>query len=204
MPREYAQSELIAEEVADELLVGSAPQLLRRPHLDDAAVPHEHDAVAQDDRLLDVVGDEDHRLAQPAVQVCELALEPLPADGVECPEGLVHEQHRRIGCQSSGDPDALRLASGELARPFFRVHGRIEPHELEQFGDPLLDPGCVPAQEPGDGGDVPSHRHVGEEAHALDGVADVTPQFLRRDGGDGATIDEHLAGVDLDHAVDGA
>ena len=112
--RQDAQAELVAEEVAHELLAGAAPQFLRRSHLDDPALPHQHDAVAEEDGLLDIVRDEDHRLAQAPMQGGELALQPLAADGVEGAEGLVHEQDRRVGGQRPGHADALSFAARQL------------------------------------------------------------------------------------------
>ena len=80
---------------------------------DASAHPHEHDPVAEPQRLVDVVGDDDDGLAHQRLHPQQLSLEPQPGDRVQGAEGLVHEQHRGIGAERAGDPDALALAPGE-------------------------------------------------------------------------------------------
>ena len=75
---------------------------------------HHRDPVAEPHRLLDVVGDEDDRLADGLLQAQELRLQPLAHDRVDGGERLVHQQHRRVGGQRPGDPGPLPLPAGEL------------------------------------------------------------------------------------------
>ena len=89
--------------------------LVRRPELRQAAaLRHDRDQVAHLDRLVDVVGDEEDRLGQLALQAQELVLEPLAHDRVDRRERLVHQHERRIRGQRPGHADALPLAAGEL------------------------------------------------------------------------------------------
>ena len=104
-----------------------------------AALAEDRDPVAHRDRLVDVVGDEDHRLRDLAVQPAQLLLQPGARDRVERAERLVHQQHRRVGGERAGEPDALALAARELRRVALRVR-LLEPDELEQLRRPLADP----------------------------------------------------------------
>ena len=49
------------------------------------------------------------------LQSQELVLQPLAHHRVDGAEGLVHQQHRRVGGERAGDADPLALAAGELA-----------------------------------------------------------------------------------------
>ena len=59
--------------------------------LDDPADVHHDDPVAQLDRLVDVVSDEDDRLAQPFLEAEEFVLQTRAHDGVDRPKGFIHE-----------------------------------------------------------------------------------------------------------------
>ena len=87
---------------------------------------------ADEDRLVDVVGDEHDRLVELALQPEELALQLGPHDRVDRAERLVHQQDVRVGGEGAGDADALLLTTGQLRRVLLRAR-RIETDELEQF-----------------------------------------------------------------------
>ncbi len=97
----------------------------------------DRDSVAHLDRLVDVVGDEDHRLADLAVEPPQLVLQPEARDRVERAERLVHQQHGRVCRERAGEPDALALAAGQLRGVALGV-GLLEPDELEQLAGALL------------------------------------------------------------------
>ena len=100
-----------------------------------AALLQDRDPVAHLDRLVDVVGDEDDRLAQLGLQAQELVLQALAVDRVDRAERLVHEHQRRVGGERAGDADALALAAGELRRVARRGSRAVEADELEQLVD---------------------------------------------------------------------
>ena len=87
------------------VVVGGAPTTSSpRAALDHLAVAHDEDAVAQLERLGQVVGDEHHRLADLVVQPDDLVLH-VPADQrVERRERLVEEQHVRVAGQRPARP----------------------------------------------------------------------------------------------------
>ena len=76
------------------------------------------------------MGDEDHRLADLAVQPDDLVLH-VPADQrVERRERLVEEEHLRVHRQRPGQADALLHAAGELVGVGVLVAG--EPDQLDR------------------------------------------------------------------------
>ena len=72
--------------------------------------------VAEDSRLVDVVGDEDNCLGQITLEAQELLLEFVADHRIHGAEGLVHEEHGRIGGERPGHADALLLAARKLGR----------------------------------------------------------------------------------------
>ena len=93
----------------------------------------DRDPVAHLDRLVDVVGDEEDRLAQLGLQPQELVLQALAVDRVDGAERLVHQHHPRVGGERPRDPDPLLLATGELGRVAV-AELRVEADQLEQLG----------------------------------------------------------------------
>ena len=158
--------------------------------------------VAHLDGLVDVVGDEDDRLADLLLEAQELVLQPLAVDRVDRSERLVHQHQRRVDRQRPCHADALALAARELGGKAVARLVRVEADQLEQLVDARADPGLVPAQQARDGGDVVGHAQVREEADLLDGVADVAPQLGRLALFDAATVEQDVAVGDVDHAVD--
>ena len=124
--REALEPAVGADEVLDELIGGVHQQLRRRRVLGQLAADlHDRDAVAHLDRLVDVVGDEEDRLADLGLKPEELVLEPLAVDRVDRAEGLVHQHHRRVRGEGPRDADPLLLAAGELGRvAVARARGR--------------------------------------------------------------------------------
>ena len=114
---------------------GLRQDLGRRAELGEVTADlHHRDEVAHLDRLVDVVGDEQDRLGELLLEAEELVLEPLPDDRVDRPEGLVHEQHRRVGGERAGHADALALAARELARIAIAVAWPVRgPTSAEQL-----------------------------------------------------------------------
>ena len=77
---------------------------------------HDHDAVGQRDRLFEIVGDEQHRLAVGAPQIQQQIAHDLPGLRVERPERLVHQEDLGIADQHLREADALALAAREHVR----------------------------------------------------------------------------------------
>ena len=81
-------------------------------------------------RLVDVVGDQQHGLAELALQPQELVLQPAADHRVDRAERLVHQQHGRVGGQGPGHADPLTLAAGELVRVAVGELGRVEADQV--------------------------------------------------------------------------
>ena len=77
---------------------------------------HDHDAVGQRDRLLEIVGDEQHRLAVGAPKLQQQIAHDLPGLRIERTERLVHQQDFRIADQDLRQPDALALPARQHVR----------------------------------------------------------------------------------------
>ena len=74
-----------------------------------AALLEHGQVVAHRDRLVDVAGDEDDRLADLALEAQELVLEALAVDRIDRAEGLVHQHQRWVG-EGACHAHALALA----------------------------------------------------------------------------------------------
>ena len=117
-----------------------------------AALAQDRDAVAELDRLVDVVRDEDHGLPHLLLQAQELVLKPRAHDRVDRAERLVHQHQRRVRGERAREADALALAAGELRRVALRVR-LVEADELEQLVRRAC--GSTPSTRPKSRGTVP-------------------------------------------------
>jgi hypothetical protein len=106
------------------------PHVLRRAHLLDHALVHQHHAVGHFQRLFLVVGDEDAGDVQLVVQAAQPAAQFLAHLGVERAEGLVEQQHLGLHRQRARQGNALALAARELRG--VAVGQPVELHQLEQ------------------------------------------------------------------------
>src|SRR6266849_9893993 len=68
-------------------------------------VGHDVDHVAEEERLIDVVRDEQHRLAIALPEVRQHLLHDLARQGIQGAEGLVHQQHLGVVRQRPCDRD---------------------------------------------------------------------------------------------------
>ena len=200
--REAPQRAVVADELRDELVGGMRQDRVRRVVLrQHATLAENRDPIAHPDRLVDVVGDEDHRLADLAMQAAQLVLQTEPRDRIERAERLVHQQERRVCREGPREPDPLTLPARQLGRVPLGV-ARLEPDELQQLVASLRDPFLVPAEEPRHDADVVRDGHVREEADLLDHVADATPQLDERQVTHGSTVDPDVSRVERDQPVD--
>jgi hypothetical protein len=173
--RETPNSSVRAEKLLDEPVRRVSQDLGRRGVLlDDAPDVEDHHPISEFDRFVDVVGHEDDRLAKPPLKLQQFVLEPAADDGVDGAKGLVHQQHRRVGGESPRHPGPLALPARKLAG-IAVAHAGLEVDQVDQFVHPLVDTGAVPAEEPGDRGDVLGESPVGEEPDLLNHVADSSP-----------------------------
>src|SRR5438128_3949448 len=174
--------------------VGAAERLERaRPRkvdIDDflqASRPggHQEHAVGEENRLLDVVRDEQDgelvRLPDPSEQL----LHQLPRLRVERAERLVHQQHLRPVTERACDGDALAHAAGQLVRQ--RVGELRQPDEVEMLARDLAPAAPAEPLRLQRKLDVLLHGQPGKERVRLEDDAAVAPRT-----GHGHVVDEDL------------
>ena len=191
-----------ADEAGHVVVGGRGEQLFRRGQLGQRAVrPEQRHQVADLDGLLDVVGDEHDRLVQLGLQGQQLVLQRGADDRVDGAERLVHQQHRRVGGQGPGDPDALLLAAGQLVR-VPPGQARVEADQGEQLPRPVAGLLARPAGEHRHRGDVVLDGAVREQPGLLDHVADAAAQLRRVARPDVGAVEQDGARGRLDEPVD--
>ena len=145
--------------------------LVGRADLLDLALVHHDDLVRELQRLLLVVGDEEARDAELAVELVEPAAQVLADARVEGAERLVEQQDAGLGGERAGEGHALALPAGELVGVALG-EGR-ELDELEQLLDALALHGLGLLAHGQAEGDVLADRHVPEEGVVLEDEADL-------------------------------
>src|SRR4051812_9117762 len=80
---------------------------------------HHDDAVGEEDRLVDLVGNEEHRLAGLVPDLEQLLLHELARLRVERGKRLVHQQDLGVGGERAGQVAALLHAARKLVRVGF-------------------------------------------------------------------------------------
>ena len=111
-----AQTIGVADKGGDETVAWPAIDFLRRAELADAPLRHHRQPVGKAQGLALVVGDEDRRDAELALDFAQLDLHRGAQILVERGKRLIEQQHGRIDDQRARQRDALLLAAGELAR----------------------------------------------------------------------------------------
>src|SRR5262249_51971084 len=142
-------SQFAHDELGDRKLEFVEPLITGRPgppEVDGERVPdgpwclaHDENAVAQHDRFLDGMGDQNHRLVRAVPNACEFILHLLARKYVESAERLIQQENFWIGGQCSRYCDALAHSTGQFAR-----HRGAEPGETDELQaafDDLLLPG---------------------------------------------------------------
>ena len=157
-------------EVTDEVIGGIGEDRFRGVVLDDFGPGlQDRDPVAELDRLIEVVGDEDDGLAELVLQAQQFVLQPLAGNRVDGPERLVHQQNRRVGSQCPCDPHPLLLPTGQLTGIAVTVLRRVEAHQIEQFIHPLGNPLLVPLEQARHDRDVVADSEVRKKPGSLPG-----------------------------------
>ena len=156
----------VAREVLDVLVCGGADELLGRAELNDRAVAHDRDPVAEPERLGQVVRDEHRRLADLLLEPHDLVLHVAPDQRVESAERLVVEHHLGVGGKGTRHADALLHAArkliGELVRDILEADERRTSLRA-RVPLALAHPLHLEAE-----GDVVDHAAVREQAEVLE------------------------------------
>jgi hypothetical protein len=107
-------------------------------HLLDAARPcrHHHDLVAEQDRLVDRVGDEQDGLAGLIEDTQQFLLHHDLCLGVQRRERFVHQQDRPFQDEGAGERDALAHAAGKLTRQV--ILEAVQPDRGDELAGALM------------------------------------------------------------------
>ena len=201
--REAFETAVRTHEAGHELVRGVGEDGIRRVVLrEDAALAQDGDPVPHLDRLVDVMGDEDHCLADLGVQAEELLLQPFTRDRIQCSEGLVHQHDGRIRGHRPGQSDTLLLPARKLSGVPIGIVNRVQPDEHQQLAHPAVDPRLRPAQEARDRRNVVGNAHVREQSDVLDHVADPAAELDHLQAADAPAVHQDVAVGDLDQPVD--
>ncbi|MBB4226864.1 hypothetical protein GGD56_000684 [Rhizobium mongolense] len=100
-----------ADEIGNECGLRLPVKRCRASHLDNLAGSHDRDPIRHGERLLLIVRDIDHRRAKALLKLLDLQLHGLSQLLVERAERLVHEEHRWLEDNGTGNRDALLLAA---------------------------------------------------------------------------------------------
>ena len=123
----------LADEAGDPACRRCSVELVGRADLLDPTLPHHRDLVAEDERLVLIVGDEHRGDADVAEDSGDLGADVDAQAGVERRERFVEEENRRIGGERSGERDALLLAAGQGVGQSVAEPDEVD--QLEQFVD---------------------------------------------------------------------
>src|SRR5713101_4205385 len=151
-----------------------AKKFLRRNAGNDVAALQQHDARSEEQGFTQIMRDKNDCFAETTGEGAELALELGAGDGIECAEGLVHKENRRVGGKGAGHADPLPLAAREFAGAAAGEFARIEADKLEHFVDAGGDAGGIPFFQSGNEADVFRNGKMREKARLLNNVSDAT------------------------------
>ena len=112
------------DELGDEDVRRVVVDLVRRPDLLELPGAEDGDPVREAHRLRLVVGDEDHRRPELALERLELRPGMDPQLGVEVRQRLVHQEDARLADDRPRQRDPLLLAAGQLRRAVAAAGGR--------------------------------------------------------------------------------
>ena len=160
----------------------------RRPWLVGLGADDDH-PIGELERLVDVVGHEEHRRRRRRVNVEEQVLHSQPGQRVKRAERLVEQQDRRTPREGTGEGRPAGHPAGDLA---WSVPGEPgQPDEREEVGDTL---GCVRIGHSARQAErnVRGERPPRQESRFLE-----RDRAARVDAGDRLGADPHLAGRGL-------
>ncbi len=167
----------VPDEGHDELARRVVVELARAADLLEPAVVDDGDLIRDLHRLVLVVRDEDGGDVDDVVELAK-PFAKLRADAcVERAEGLVEEQHLRLGRERAREAHALSLPTRELRG--VAVAEVLELDEVQELVDALGDLRLRPLAHLQSERDVVPHRHVLERGVMLEDEADVS--LLRRE-----------------------
>ena len=182
-----------SDEGGDEDVLRAVVEILRRVDLLEKAVAHDGDPLAERHRLDLVVRHVHRRHVEPLVQPGQLGPHPDPQLGVEVGERLVHQECGRLAHDRAPHRHPLALPARERARA--ALEQVLEPEQLRDLVDALVDHVLRHLAHPQAVAEVPRHGHVRVERVVLEDHRDVA--VARREVRHFPVADEERPGGDL-------
>ncbi|SBV35188.1 conserved hypothetical protein [uncultured Stenotrophomonas sp.] len=128
---EYPRHVHVLDETLDVGVRRMVQDFLRRADLHHAAIFHQHDAVTDLQRLVQVMGDEHDGLLHLALQRRQFLLHVTADQWIERAECLVHQQDVGLHRQCAGQPHALLHAAAELRGQ--GIFPALQAHQLQRL-----------------------------------------------------------------------
>ncbi|MCY1390798.1 hypothetical protein D9M71_56210 [compost metagenome] len=153
------------EESSDVIVRGIAKQRLRGTDLYNLATLHDRNAMADANRLFNVMGDEDDGAMLFCLQANQFALHFVANQRVECREGFVHQQDGGVIRQRSGQAYPLLHTAGQLVR--IAVGVAIEPYLFECLECTFMPFTFLYTRDFQAESNVVDHTHVGHQGKRL-------------------------------------
>jgi hypothetical protein len=150
-----------------------AGKFLRGGVGDNAAALKKDDAGGEEQRFTEIMGDEDDGFAEAAGEGPEFTLKLGAGYGIECAEGFVHKENRRVGGKGARHADALALSARKFVRLARREFDGIKADEGEKLADARGNAGGIPLFKAGNKSDVLRHGEMGEKPRFLNYIADA-------------------------------
>ncbi|CPQ27485.1 Uncharacterised protein [Bordetella pertussis] len=183
---------------------GIEQDVFRRAFLHQLAVLQDRNAVAQAQRLVQVVRDEHDGLVQLGLQLQQVVLHLAADQRVQGREGFVHQQDLGVGGQRPRQPHALLHPARQLVGILVLEAGQA--YLVEPMAGPLFALCARHALHRQPVAGVVQHRAVGEQAKALEDHAHLLLaerlQVALVQADHIHAIDQDMAGAGLDQAVE--
>ncbi len=174
-----SQHVLRADKFRDEVVGRVGDDLKRRGELLHLALSQHHDPVGETHGLIDIMGNEQDRLLDLAVDTQEFFLKSVAGNGVERAKWLVHKHGRWLCRQRPRQANPLLLTAGELGGVAASIRLGGQPDQVEQLLNPPVDPRFLPFEQSGNRGDVVRYPHVREKPGLLDHISNLPAQLRR-------------------------
>ena len=164
------------------------------PDLQKVSILQHRDPVAESNRLVNVVRDHDQGLLEMAFESEKVALEIMPSDRVECPEGFVKQDDARVSREGSRKSHALSLPTGQFDGVPRSIPRGVEIHHLQQFMHATRSFFKIPSEQEGHEADVLFDRPMREQSAVLLHVPNVATEFYGFFAPDGFSMKVNLSG----------
>ncbi|GBC83364.1 hypothetical protein HRbin10_02511 [bacterium HR10] len=151
---------------------------------------------------MNIVRDQERRLAQAFMKAVELRAQLPSRDRIERSKWLVQQENRGIGRERARHANTLALSAAQLMRVSAGEDRRLKPHQLKQLAHARGRALRTPSFERRHERDILRNGEMGEETDFLDDVADAAAEANRIPGRRRTPFHEDLALGRREQSVD--